>query len=233
MANLNQDWNDAAPDTVAPVIDHTLLKPTATSQDIRILCQEAIRYQFFSVCIAPPFVSLAHQQVVGTSVQVCTVIGFPLGSHASAVKAFEAERAHKDGAKELDMVLAIGALKEKNYSLVEADIRAVVSAAPESLVKVILETCYLTDEEIKTACLLAVSARARFVKTSTGFGSGGATENAVRIMRQAVGSEIGVKASGGIRDFSTLKKMLLAGATRIGCSSGVQILNQQGSTHDY
>lgn len=233
MASLNQDWSDAAPAEVARTIDHTLLKATATSEDILALCQEALRYQFFSVCIAPPFVSLAKEQLRSSPVKVCTVVGFPLGTHTSSTKAFEAENGFQNGADELDMVLAIGALKQKNYAAVEADIRAVVRAAPQALVKVILETCYLTEEEIKVACQISVSAGAKFVKTSTGFGSGGATEQAVKLMRQTVGPEIGVKASGGIRDFSTLKSMLLAGANRIGCSSGVQIMNQQGSENDY
>ncbi len=211
---------------VAAVIDHTLLKPDATPEQVRRLCAEALQYGFCSVCVNPANVRLAADLVRGSQVRVCSVVGFPLGANTPEIKAREAERAIADGAREVDMVLNIGALKSGAYELVEQDIKAVVQAAhlAGGLCKVILETGYLTDEEIMEACRRAVSAEADFVKTSTGFGPGGATAAAVALMRATVGPEVGVKAAGGIRTYETAREMLSAGATRIGASASVQIV---------
>ncbi|WP_077614523.1 deoxyribose-phosphate aldolase [Caenibacillus caldisaponilyticus] len=210
---------------IAQMIDHTLLKPEATEQEILKLCEEAKAHGFASVCVNPYFVKTAAQALQGSPVKVCTVIGFPLGATDARVKAYETKLAIEDGAQEVDMVINIGALKSGDAEVVERDIQAVVEAAKErALVKVILETCLLTDEEIVRACELAKKAGADFVKTSTGFSSGGATVEAVRLMRQAVGESLGVKASGGIRDYETAKAMIDAGATRIGASAGIKIV---------
>jgi len=211
-------------------IDHTLLKPDATSEMIERLCTEAKEHQFFSVCVQPIWVKMAAKLLQGSSVKICTVIGFPCGSTYSAVKRREAEIARDEGAQELDMVLQIGALKSKDYRLVEQDIRTVVEAAPNALVKVILETCLLSNEEKKAACRISMEAGAHFVKTSTGFSSAGATIEDVRLMRQAVGPDFGVKASGGIRDAETAYAMIKAGATRLGTSSGIAILQSYTQT---
>lgn len=209
---------------LAKLIDHTLLKPDAGAEAIEKLCQEAIQYQFAAVCIQPCYVQLVAQCLQGSSVQVCTVIGFPLGANQTTVKAFEAAQAAKDGAQELDMVLHIGALKTGLDEYVRKDIRAVVEAAPGRTIKVILETGLLTDEEKSRACELVVQAGAHFVKTSTGFGAGGATVEDIRLMRSIVGPSFGVKASGGIRTLEDAQRMLAAGASRIGTSAGPSLV---------
>ena len=210
----------------AHMIDHTLLKAEATKEQIEKLCAEAKQFNFASVCVNPTWVKRSSELLQGTDVLVCTVIGFPLGANTPAVKAFEAKDAIANGAKEVDMVINIGALKDKNYDLVQADIAAVVEAAKDSaLVKVIIESCLLTDEEKVKACELAVAAGADYVKTSTGFSTGGATAEDIALMRKTVGPELGVKASGGVRSLEDMKKMVEAGATRIGASSGVAIMN--------
>lgn len=208
------------------MIDHTLLKAEATKEQIEKLCAEAKQFNFASVCVNPTWVKRSSELLQGTDVLVCTVIGFPLGANTPAVKAFEAKDAIANGATEVDMVINIGALKDKNYELVQADIAAVVEAAKDSaLVKVIIESCLLTDEEKVKACELAVAAGADYVKTSTGFSTGGATAEDIALMRKTVGPDLGVKASGGVRSLEDMKKMVEAGATRIGASSGVAIMN--------
>lgn len=213
--------------------DHTLLKPEATKEQILALIKEAKDYQFMSVCVNPTWVKLAKKELADSNVKVCTVIGFPLGATTSAVKAFEAKEAVENGADEVDMVINIGALKDQNDALVQADIAAVVKAVPnETIVKVIIETCLLTDEEKRKACELAQKAGADFVKTSTGFAGGGATVEDVRLMRATVGPEMGVKASGGVKTIADVKAMIEAGATRIGTSSGKQIIENQTVDQD-
>lgn len=218
---------------LAGIIDHTLLKPEATPADIRKLCQEAREYQFCSVCVNPVFVPLAKQELAGSPVKVCTVIGFPLGATSAFAKAAEARDAAAMGADELDMVIRIGALKSGLYQEVHRDIAAVVDASGGRLVKVIIETALLTDEEKKTACKIAVEAGANFVKTSTGFSRGGATVEDVKLMRAMVGSEIGVKASGGIRDRETALRMVEAGASRLGLSAGVAVVTGSAGQSSY
>ena len=216
----------------AGLIDHTLLKPEASREDIRKLCQEAVRFGFASVCINPWNVPLAAELVRGTKVKVCTVIGFPLGATLPRIKIQEAEEAIKLGAQEVDMVLNIGALKSGQDEVVESDIRAVVDVAHRggAICKVIFETSLLTVEEKVRASLASKRAGADFVKTSTGFSTGGATAEDVALMRAVVGSEMGVKASGGVRTFNDLKKMVCAGATRIGASASVKIMEQAASS---
>jgi deoxyribose-phosphate aldolase len=213
---------------IAHLIDHTLLKPEASRDDIRKLCQEAARFGFASVCVNPWYVPLAAELLRGTTVKVCTVAGFPLGATLPAVKAYETEQVIKLGAQEVDMVMNVGALKSGQDEVVEADIRGVVEACRRggAVSKVILETALLTTEEKVRACLAAKAAGADFVKTSTGFGPAGATSADVALMRAVVGSEMGVKAAGGIRTFEDLEKMVCAGATRIGASASVRILEQ-------
>ncbi|MBI4861607.1 MAG: deoxyribose-phosphate aldolase [Candidatus Riflebacteria bacterium] len=212
------------PKDVASIIDHTLLKPDATEADVRKLCDEARRYTFASVCINPSWVRLSKQLLTGTRVKVCTVVGFPLGATSSESKAAETHQAVTDGADEIDMVINVGALKAKDDARALEDIKAVVRAAKGHIVKVILETGLLTDEEKKRGCELSVEAGADFVKTSTGFGPGGATVADIELMRHTVGPKVGVKASGGVRDFETARKMIAAGATRIGASASVAIV---------
>jgi deoxyribose-phosphate aldolase len=211
---------------MARYIDHTLLKAEATAGEIDQLCDEAMQYQFASVCINPTWVKRASERLRGSSVPVCTVIGFPLGANTTEIKAMEARRALRDGAREVDMVLNIGALKSGDHDLVLKDIEKVVDAAHEvgALCKVILETALLTDEEKVVASALAKKARADFVKTSTGFGPGGATVYDVALMRETVGPEMGVKASGGVRTTGDAEDMIAAGATRIGASAGIEIV---------
>jgi deoxyribose-phosphate aldolase len=213
---------------IAKYIDHTNLKPYATREDIIRLCNEAIQYGFYAVCVNPYRVKLAKEYLKekNADVKVASVIGFPLGATPTEVKVFEARKALDDGADELDMVINIGALKDKDYDYVENDIAEVVKVAHErgALVKVIIETCYLTEEEKVKACELAKEAGADFVKTSTGFGSGGATVEDVKLMRKVVGPEMGVKAAGGIRTYEQALEMIKAGANRIGTSSGVKIV---------
>ena len=212
--------------SVAKLIDHTLLKPDATPDQVAQLCYEARTYGFASVCVNPSYVKLCADLLKTTDVKVCTVIGFPLGASAPDVKAFETETALRDGATEIDMVINIGALKGRDFTLVSHDISGVVrlAHAAGALVKVIIETSLLTEEEKITACLLAKEAGADFVKTSTGFSGGGATVADVALMRRVVGPEMGVKASGGVRDYADAKSLVEAGATRIGASAGVKIV---------
>ncbi|MCI0515312.1 deoxyribose-phosphate aldolase [candidate division KSB1 bacterium] len=212
---------------IAPFIDHTLLKPEATSTQIARLCHEAQKYGFATVCVNPCFVPQAVAQLEKSPVRVCTVVGFPLGTSTTTMKMLETHLAVAAGAREIDMVIHVGELKAGNTDYVHRDIQAVVQAAqPRALVKVILETCLLTDAEIIHACVLAKAAGAHFVKTSTGFNQAGATVAHIRIMREMVGSSMGVKAAGGIRDFATAQKMLLAGATRLGTSASVAIVTE-------
>ena len=212
----------------ASLIDHTLLKPEASESDIRRLCEEAAQFGFASVCVNPAWVKRASEFLRGTSVPVCTVIGFPLGATLPDVKAYEARRAIFNGAREVDMVINVGALKSGDDCAVEDDIRAVVEAGHENgvLVKVIIETALLTDEEKVRACLASKNAGADFVKTSTGFAKGGATVEDVSLMRRAVGSALGVKASGGVKGIEDARAMFEAGATRIGASVGVKIAQE-------
>ena len=210
---------------MAQCIDHTLLKPEATQAAFDRLCSEAVQYGFKAVCVNSARVAYISQKISGSAVEVCAVVGFPLGATHSAAKAVEAQKAVEDGASELDMVLNIGALKDGDLKTVEADIRAVRQAAAGPIVlKVIIETCLLTDTEKTTACEIAKNAGADFVKTSTGFSSAGATVEDVALMRRIVGPEMGVKASGGIKDFETAAAMIAAGATRIGAGAGVAIV---------
>src|SRR6266576_3503070 len=220
QAGSASDW--------ASLIDHTLLKPEATDEDIKRLCEEAARYRFASVCVNPAWVRVAACALQGSGVPVCTVIGFPLGATFPDVKAYEARRAILDGAREVDMVINVGALKSGDDCLVEYDIHSVVEAAHEYAVttKVIIETALLNDDEKVRACLAAKRAGADFVKTSTGFSKGGATVADILLMRRTVGSELGVKASGGVKDLSDARKMVEAGATRIGASVGVKIAQE-------
>ena len=219
---------------VASMIDHTLLKADATKEQIKQLCKEANEYKFASVCVNPTWVRLANELLTNSPVKVCTVIGFPLGATTSETKAFETKNAIENGADEVDMVLNIGALKDGNNSFVENDIKAVVEAAKgKALTKVIIETSLLSEEEKVRACQLAVSAGADFVKTSTGFSTGGATVNDIKLMRKTVGPDVGVKASGGVRNTSDAQSLIEAGATRIGASSGVAIINGLTSESNY
>ncbi len=219
---------------VAALIDHTLLKAEATREMIEKLCQEAGQYIFASVCVNPYWVSLCTELLKGTEVKVCTVIGFPLGANSSDTKAFETKKAIEDGATEIDMVINIGALKSGDYETVENDIRAVTDAASgKALVKVIIETSLLTEEEKVKACQLSIKAGADFVKTSTGFSTGGATIEDIALMRKTVGPEMGVKASGGVRDAASVQELVMAGATRIGASSGIAIVEGYEGAEGY
>lgn len=218
---------------LAKYIDHTALKPETTKAQIAQLAQEAREYEFMSVCVNPSHVKYAKSLLEGTDVLVCTVIGFPLGANTPAVKAFETKDAIANGAGEVDMVINIGALKDKNYDLVAEDIKAVVDAAGDVTTKVIIETALLTDEEKVKACEIAQAQGADFVKTSTGFSSGGATKEDVALMRKTVGPDMGVKASGGVRSYEDVMTMIEAGATRIGASAGVQILKGEEAKGDY
>ena len=213
---------------VAGMIDHTLLKPDATRTEIEALCREAAEYTFASVCVNPTWVALCARLLQGSGVRVCSVVGFPLGATTADVKHYETRRAIFDGAREIDMVINVGALKSGDLRLVERDIEAVAAPCRESgaLSKVIIEAALLTDEEKATACTLAKAAGADYVKTSTGFASGGATAADVALMRRVVGAEMGVKAAGGVRDLEGLKAMVAAGATRVGASAGVRIVQE-------
>lgn len=221
---------------LAKYIDHTLLKPEATVKQIEVLCQEAKEHQFMSVCVNPTWVKKASELLANTDVKVCTVIGFPLGANTSTLKALEAKEAVENGAHEVDMVINIGAAKSGNWEMVYEDIKAVVEAVPENIiVKVIIETSLLTEEEKIKACEQAVKAKADFVKTSTGFSTGGATVADIHLMRQTVGATMGVKASGGVSNTKDAYDMIEAGATRIGASKGIDIINgsESKSTSDY
>lgn len=213
---------------VAKLIDHTLLKPDATQDQIAQLCYEARKFGFAAVCVNPTHVKLCSQLLQGTQVHVCTVVGFPLGATPPEVKAYEAQQAIDDGATEVDMVINIGALKSKDYALVERDIAMVARTchAGGAILKVIIEAALLTDEDKVIACQLSKAAGADYVKTSTGFGPGGATADDVALMRRAVGPELGVKAAGGIKNLADAKEMVAAGATRIGASAGIKIVQE-------
>ena len=210
--------------TIASMIDHTLLKPEATPAQIEKLCAEAAEYHFASVCVNPVYIPLAARLLKGTGVKVCCVVGFPLGAIAPEQKAAEAASCAAMGAEELDMVIHVGAAKAGDWALVQRDIEGVVKTAAGHTVKVIIETCLLTDEEKVKACEAAKAAGAHFVKTSTGFSTGGATTHDIALMRKTVGPEMGVKASGGIRDYETAMAMIEAGANRIGASAGIAIV---------
>ncbi len=209
------------------MIDHTILKPEAIKDMVEKLCKEAIEYKFAAVCVNPYYVRFCKDILKGSDVKVATVVGFPLGANTKEVKAFETADAINNGADEIDMVINIGALKVKDYKTVKEDIEAVVEAAKDkAIVKVIIETCLLTDEEKIKACELSMEAGADFVKTSTGFSTGGATVEDVKLMKSIVGDKLEVKASGGVRDLESAKKMVEAGATRLGTSSGVKIAKE-------
>ncbi|AKD38266.1 deoxyribose-phosphate aldolase [Pasteurella multocida subsp. multocida OH4807] len=209
---------------IAQFIDHTALTAEKTEQDILKLCDEAIENKFWSVCINSGYIPLAKEKLAGTDVKICTVVGFPLGANLSSVKAFETHEAIQAGADEIDMVINVGLIKSNKWDAVEADIAAVLTACAGTPLKVILETCLLTKEEIVKACEICKQLNVAFVKTSTGFNSGGATVEDVALMKQTVG-DIGVKASGGVRDTETAVAMIKAGATRIGASAGIAIIN--------
>ena len=214
-------------------IDHTVLKPDTSKDQVAHIIEEAKEYDFASVCVNPTWVSFAAEELKDTDVKVCTVIGFPLGANTPAVKAFETKDAIANGADEIDMVINIGALKSNNDDLVLADIQAVVEAAKGTLVKVIIETCLLTEDEKIKACQLTKQAGADFVKTSTGFSTGGATVEDVALMRKTVGADLGVKASGGARSYQDALAFIEAGASRIGASSGVAIMKGEQADGDY
>lgn len=209
---------------IAKIIDHTILKPEASEEKVRQICKEALENNFASVCVNPCYVPLVSTLLKDSQVKVCTVIGFPLGATTSAVKAFEVEDAIKNGAQEVDMVINIAKLKDKDYDYVKKDIEAVVGAAKDkALTKVIIEACLLTEEEKVMACNLSKEAGANYVKTSTGFSTGGATALDIKLMRETVGEEMGVKASGGIHNYQEAAAMVQAGATRIGASASIAI----------
>ena len=214
-------------------IDHTLLKQDATRDQIEVLCKEAKDYDFMSVCINPDFVPLAHSLLKDSAVEVCTVIGFPLGSNTKETKVFETKDAIAKGATEIDMVINVSDIKDKAFDKIQDEIAAIKEACGTRVLKVILETCLLSDEEIVKACELAMAARADFVKTSTGFSVSGATEHHVALMRKTVGNKLGVKASGGIRSKEDFDKMVAAGATRIGASAGVKLVQGEMSEGSY
>ena len=212
---------------ISKYIDHTILKPDATSEEVKKVCSEAKEYNFASVCINPFYAKLVSSELRGTEVKTCVVIGFPLGANTKEVKAFEASNAVANGAQEVDMVINIASLKDKKYDVVEDDIKSVVdSVKGKALVKVIIECCLLTKEEIVMACKLSLKAGTDFVKTSTGFSTSGAKVEDVKLMRDTVGKNIGVKAAGGIRDFKTTMGMINAGANRIGASAGIVIVKE-------
>jgi deoxyribose-phosphate aldolase len=227
MSQLNEKKSGSQ--SIAGMIDHTLLKPDATPDKIAALCAEALQYHFASVCVNPTNVRQCAQLLKDSTVKVCTVIGFPLGANITQVKVFEAMSAIVDGAAEVDMVINIGALKSGNRSLVKSDIEAVTTASHQAgaITKVIIETALLTDDEKVTACLLAKDAGADFVKTSTGFSGGGANVHDIELMRKTVGPKMGVKASGGVHDLQEARALVTAGATRIGASAGVKIVEAE------
>lgn len=207
-------------------IDHTLLKPEATKAQIAKLCQEARQYDFASVCVNTCYVPLAKELLAGSDVKVCCVVGFPLGAMDTVSKAFEAKTAVANGAQEVDMVINIGALKDKDYDYVTKDIAAVVEASKPAIVKVIIEACLLTDEEKVEACKCSMNAKAEFVKTSTGFSTHGATSEDVALMKKTVGNVCKVKAAGGVRSYDDAMKMIEAGADRLGCSAGIKVMEE-------
>lgn len=218
---------------LACYIDHTLLKPDATADDIKSLCAEAMKHSFYSVCVNSSRVALAYSELDDSEVRVASVVGFPLGAMDADAKRYETEMAVDMGAGEIDVVMNVGRFKDGDDKYVFRELRDVVEAADDRVVKVILETCLLRPEEIVRACHLVVESGAKFVKTSTGFGSGGATLEIVKLMRETVGEKFGVKASGGIRDRAAAESMIAAGATRLGTSAGVAIMNAETSDSDY
>ena len=205
-------------------IDHTVLKATTTVEDIKKLCAEAKEYKFFSVCVNGAYVELAKKELEGSEVKVAAVIGFPLGAMTQEAKVFEAKECIANGASEIDMVINVGLMKSGEYEKVGAEIKAIKEAIGTNVLKVILETCYLTDAEKRKACELSLAAKADFVKTSTGFGTGGATVEDIALMKEVVGDKAQIKASGGVRDFETAKRYIDMGVTRLGTSSGVQLM---------
>lgn len=223
----------STPNDLAKYIDHTLLKPDATSDQIRKLCEEARQYKFATVCVNSSHVRLAAELLKGSTVKPIAVVGFPLGAATAKAKAFETLEAIRNGAEEIDMVINIGALKERDYKTALNDIIAVVGAAGDIPVKVILETSQLNDEEKIVACVLSKAAGAAFVKTSTGFSGGGATVEDIKLMRRMVGKDMGVKASGGVRSYEDAMKMIEAGANRLGTSSSIAIVTGQKATGNY
>jgi len=227
-SRLGLHASGTVPGDVAALIDHTLLKPDASRMDIETLCREASQLRFASVCVNPTWVALSARLLKGTAVKVCSVVGFPLGATTPDVKHYEARRAIFDGASEIDMVINVGALKSGDLRLVERDVEAVTGPCHDCgvLSKVIIEAALLSDEEKVTACTIAKAAAADYVKTSTGFGPGGATAADVALMRRVVGPDIGVKAAGGIRDYESVRALVAAGATRIGASAGVRIVQE-------
>ena len=214
-------------------IDHTLLKPTATKSDIIKLCNEAKEHEFFSVCVNSCYVKLAKKELKKSTVKVCSVIGFPLGAMSTKAKVFEAKQALKDGADEIDMVINVGFLKSYDLKKVYKDIKAVKKIMPENTLKVILETCYLDKEEILKASTLALKAKADFIKTSTGFGTGGATIEDVKLMKEVAGDKMKIKASGGVRDAKKAQEYIDLGVSRLGTSSGIAIVSGTQSQSDY
>ena len=212
---------------IAKYIDHTILKPEATVEDVKKLCKEAREYNFASVCVNGCYAKLVSTELSGSDVKTCVVVGFPLGAMTKEAKAFETTDAIKNGANEIDMVINVGALKDKNYDFLKEEIEAVVNAAKgKAIVKVIIETCLLNNQEKVKACEISKEAKADFVKTSTGFSTGGATTEDIALMRKTVGKNLGVKASGGVRDYKTAMDMINAGASRIGASAGIAIVSQ-------
>lgn len=214
------------------LIDHTLLKAFATTEDIKKICEEAIKYNFKSVCVNPVNVKLAADLLKGSDVLVCTVVGFPLGANTTEVKLFETLDAIKNGASEIDMVINIGKAKEHDYKYIENEVKQIVDVCLGLTVKVIIETCYLTDEEKKEVCIACTNAKAIFVKTSTGFGTAGANAHDVSLMKDSISKDMFVKASGGIKDINDLKLLVSSGASRIGASSGVAIMNGLNSKEE-
>jgi deoxyribose-phosphate aldolase len=212
---------------IAKYIDHTILKPESTAEDVKRLCKEAKEYNFASVCVNGCYAKLVSTELAGSNVKTCVVTGFPLGAMTKEAKAFETSDAIKNGANEIDMVINVGALKDRNYDLVKEDIEAVVNAAKgKAIVKVIIEACLLTDEEKVKVCEIAKEAKADFVKTSTGFSSGGATAEDIALMRKTVGKDLGVKASGGVRNYKSAMDMINSGASRIGASESIAIVSE-------
>lgn len=217
-------------------IDHTILKPDATEDEVKKICMEAIKYNFASVCVNSYYATFVNKKLKGTGIKTCVVVGFPLGASTKEVKAFETNQAIENGAEEVDMVINIGALKDKNYQVVKEDIHAVINAAKgRAIIKVIIETCLLTTGEKEAICEIAKGAKVDFVKTSTGFSKGGATESDVSLMKNIVGKNIGVKASGGVKDYKTAMMMIEAGANRIGTSNGISIVDGEENikTNEY
>ena len=215
-------------------IDHTLLKATATKSEIIELCSEAKKYEFYAVCVNSSYVPLVKQELNGSKVNIAAVVGFPLGAMSTKAKVFEAEQAVKDGANEIDMVIHIGKLLDGEYEYVENDIREIKKAIGDNVLKVIIETCYLNDEQKRKACELSLNAKADYVKTSTGFGTGGATYEDVKLMKDVVKDNAKVKASGGVKDYETAEKYVELGASRLGTSSGVKIIEgEKVGENDY